>query len=535
MKHSIRMRFTCLFLAVVTAVLMAAFLLNTFGLERFYRAQKVKEIEEAYGTINEIVMSEGADSERLSEVLTGYSDKHNLSIAVIDSADSKSLQSSERSSDFLLQRIQKYLFNSDFRESVKILDEKENYTVMMTEAEQGRPAAIDCFAYCGDNQTMLLMSTPVANMKESVLLANRFLSFAGLGALLIGVLLVFVMTKQITEPIRSLAAISRKMGGLDFSERYTGRREDEIGVLGTNMNIMARKLEETIRELKEKNLQLKHANGLLKEANEKLQEDIRRKEEIDEMRKEFIANVSHELKTPIALIQGYAEGLNDGLCEDPESRKYYLDVIIDESGRMNDLVKQLLTLSRLESGAPDLTVETFDLSQAAEGIIGSMKMMAGERNAEILFRAPGKEENAPLLVRGDEFKIEEVLSNYLSNAAHHVNEGGKILVTAEDRGETVRTRVFNTGSFIPEEDLPHVWDKFYKVDKAHTRTYGGTGIGLSIVKAVMEAHGMDFGVRNVPEEEVREMRIPDLPEAGPGRTPGGVEFWFDLPKDNQTL
>ena len=295
-----------------------------------------------------------------------------------------------------------------------------------------------------------------------------------------------------------------------------------------------------LRELKEKNIQLKHANGLLKEANFQLQEDIRRKEEIDEMRKAFIANVSHELKTPIALIQGYAEGLNDGLCEDPESRKYYLDVIIDESNRMNSLVKQLLTLSKLESGAPDLDLETFDLAQEAAGIAGSMKVMAEERGASVSFRAEGPADDAgrreqisgPVLVTGDEFKIEEVLSNYLSNAVHHVDQGGRIQVTVRDNGSTVRTHVFNTGSRIPEEDIGHIWDKFYKVDKAHTRTYGGTGIGLSIVKAVMEAHSMGYGVRNVLPEEVPALLCAE-PGDGPGKF-GGVDFWFDLPKGEET-
>ncbi|MBQ7534752.1 MAG: HAMP domain-containing protein [Stomatobaculum sp.] len=528
--------------------------MNTFGLERFYRNHKIKEIEAAYEVLNEIVMEEGADSSRLLSVLEEYSDAHNISIAVIDSANSQSLQSTERSGDFLYQRIQKYLFNQEFRDKSKVLLEKKNYTIMMTEEEKYGAGAIDCFAFCGDNQTMLLMSTPVANMQESVHLANRFLSFAGVCVMIVGFLLVFFMTKQITEPIRHLAAISEKMGGLDFSERYEGQREDEIGVLGTNMNFMAAKLEETFRELKEKNLQLKHANGLLKEANFQLQEDIRRKEEIDEMRKAFIANVSHELKTPIALIQGYAEGLNDGLCEDPESRRYYLDVIIDESNRMNSLVKQLLTLSKLESGTPDLNLETFDLAQAAANLIGNMKVMAEEQGASINFRvksadgedvSEGSETDGgtgtgiPVMVRGDEFKIEEVLSNYLSNAAHHVNKGGSIVVTSEDLGSTVRTHVFNTGSSIPEEDIDHIWDKFYKVDKAHTRTYGGTGIGLSIVKAVMEAHGMGYGVRNVPPEEAALYGAAVDNADGAVNTDdadntGGVDFWFDLPKGEES-
>ena len=171
---------------------------------------------------------------------------------------------------------------------------------------------------------------------------------------------------------------------------------------------------------------------------------------------------------------------------------------------------------------------------------GSMKVMAEERGASVSFRAEGPADDAgrreqisgPVLVTGDEFKIEEVLSNYLSNAVHHVDQGGRIQVTVQDNGSTVRTHVFNTGSCIPEEDIGHIWDKFYKVDKAHTRTYGGTGIGLSIVKAVMEAHSMGYGVRNVLPEEVPALLCAE-PGDGPGKF-GGVDFWFDLPKGEET-
>ena len=249
--------------------------------------------------------------------------------------------------------------------------------------------------------------------------------------------------------------------------------------------------------------ELEHTISELKTANNELQEDIEQKKQIDEMRKEFLSNVSHELKTPIALIQGYAEGLDDGVCEDPENRRYYLNVIIDEAGKMNSLVKQLLTLSKLESGAPELSRENFDLTELVRGVLHATKMMAENQSASVrasfVDAVSGEQElRVPVLVNADEFKIEEVLTNYISNALHHVNEGGSITVSVEPRGERIRLAVYNTGSSIPEEDLPHLWDKFYKVDKAHSRTYGGSGIGLSIVKAIMEAHGMPYGVENCP-------------------------------------
>ena len=518
MKHSIRARFTFLFLSAVAALLLAAVALNTFGLERFYRAEKVKNIERAYQAINAVVVREGGlsedDTEELQEILNEYSGKYNITIAVMDSATSRMICTSERGSDSLFRRAQRFLFDRDTQSKSVTLKQSDDFMILSAYDEETNSANIDALGYCGDNQTVLIMSTPLANLKESVQLANRFLAYVGLFTLVIGIVVVSFMTRQVTRPIQQLAALSEKMGRLEFGERYTGNSEDEIGVLGGNMNIMAGKLEETITELQK--------------ANASLKEDIRRKEEIDEMRKEFIANVSHELKTPIALIQGYAEGLADGLCEDPESRKEYLDVIIDESEKMNSLVRQLLTLSRLESGAPDLSVTEFDLAELIRGVLANSRILAEEKGARIIF-----EEEGPLPARADEFRIEEVVTNYVSNAVHHVNEGGEICVTAErteglkaadagagakgagvkdgaegsgKSGARYRVHVFNTGSHIPEMDIAHVWDKFYKVDKAHSRAYGGTGIGLSIVQAVMEAHHMGYGVENRDD---------------------GVDFWFE--------
>ena len=277
---------------------------------------------------------------------------------------------------------------------------------------------------------------------------------------------------------------------MDFSERYRGQNEDEIGVLGKNMNSMAEQLERAILDLRE--------------ANRKLRDDLARKEEIDEMRREFIANVSHELKTPIALIQGYAEGLADGLCEEKEMREQYLGVILDEAERMNKLVRRLLTLSQLESEHPDLNLEVFDLRESAESVLRKTQVLAEESGAKSLLLAPKE----ALLVRADAFRIDEVLMNYVSNAYHHVSEGGEVRLSLRVEGERAHCEVFNSGKPIPEADLERVFEKFYKVDKAHTRKYGGSGIGLSIVRAIMTQHNMPCGVRNAEN---------------------GVVFWFELP------
>ena len=278
------------------------------------------------------------------------------------------------------------------------------------------------------------------------------------------------------------------MSNLDFEARYEGGGEDEIGTLGENFNKMSEELEHTISELKT--------------ANNELQEDIEQKKQIDEMRKEFLSNVSHELKTPIALIQGYAEGLKECINDDAESREFYCEVIMDESAKMNNMVKKLLTLNQLEFGNDQTAMERFDLTDLVRGVVQAAQLLADQKEAQIAF--PQVE---PVYVWGDEFKVEEVVTNYVSNALNHVDGDKKIEVKIMRKDNHVRLSVFNTGKPIPEEDLDKIWIKFYKVDKARTREYGGSGIGLSIVKAIMESMHQKFGVVNYDN---------------------GVEFWFEL-------
>ena len=209
------------------------------------------------------------------------------------------------------------------------------------------------------------------------------------------------------------------------------------------------------------------------------------------MRTEFLGNVSHELKTPIALIQGYAEGLKEGVSDDIESREFYCDVIMDEANKMNQMVRNLLTLNQLEFGKEEITFERFDIVELVRGVIQSCDILIQQKGVKINFVM---EES--VYVWADEFKAEQVIRNYISNALNHVTGENIIEIKIVKKEETVRVSVFNTGSPIPEEDIGHIWDKFYKVDKARTREYGGNGIGLSIVKAIMESFHKEYGVKN---------------------------------------
>ena len=499
-SHSLRMKITLIILLIISILLLSIGLLNNFGLPWFYQNEKVSEIKEAYLKIDNEVMKiesngqhiidessyESIINDSLKSIILDYSNKYNITIALVDSFTNRAIYSSAREGDGLLSRIQDGFIGN---QKQNILYSNKNYTIILHQTMQ-KTSFIEGFGYCSNNETIVIMSTPVASLKESVSISNRFLIYMAIIGFIITVILTFIIAKMITNPILELAEISNKMGKLDFTAKYSGNRSDEIQTLGQNMNYMSDRLENAI--------------GKLQEANEILKEDIRRKEAIDEMRKDFIANVSHELKTPIALIQGYAEGLNEGLCEDEESRKYYTEVILDESEKMNKMVKQLLTLSSLESGNSILHKERFNLTSLVESVIESMSILIGEKNVNIVF-----DSTKDIYLNADEFKIEEVVTNYISNAIHHVKDSGEIRINISDHENIIGFSVYNTGNPIPEKDINNVWEKFFKLDKAHSRAYGGSGIGLSIVKAIVEAHNGTVAVRNILE---------------------GVEFSFNIPK-----
>lgn len=339
-----------------------------------------------------------------------------------------------------------------------------------------------------DNGYEILLRTPIARVESVVKVMSHLFVYICIGLMLFGTAFMLLFSNIFAAPIKRMSKAAKRMTQLDFDVRIPITSNDEIGELGSSMNEMSEKLEKTISELKAANLELER--------------DIEERRKIDDMRKEFLSHVSHELKTPIALIQGYAEGLKDNLCDDPESREFYTDVIIDESQKMNIMVKRLLTLNEIEFGENKLNIERFELVGFLNSVINSTRILAEEKNAEIRF-----EEEAPVYVWADEYMIEEVFTNYLTNAIHYVKPNGVIQVMLQPIGNDIRVSVYNQGDWIAQEDIHRVFEKFYKADKARTREYGGNGIGLSIVAATMQAHGKKYGVENVAD---------------------GVLFYFDL-------
>lgn len=545
---TLKWKFTVTFISMMALAVAATWCINNWFLESYYQNYKIGVLEKGYYAIDAIVLEEkanggsaleGAEDElnstadfftagkpdnvrqnrgrgsseeekgssaagntaaaenteavsgvaKLAEVVRYLRDTSNITLLICDSMNGNILVSSMKDIQVMKDRVSQYIVgrNAPHRE---ILKEHENYMIQKTYDPRTKTVYLESWGFFSDNGTIFIMTTPLDSIRESAAISNRFLMYVGIAVILVSSIILYFITRRVTAPIHALSQLSEKMSNLDFEAKYEDAKHptEEISTLGNSMNVLSDKLRDTIGELKAANIQL--------------QRDIEEKTQIDEMRKEFIANVSHELKTPIALIQGYAEGLTEGMAEEKESRDYYCEVIMDEAGKMNKMVKQLLTLTALEFGNEQTVMERFNLTELIQGVISAAGLLLQQKQITVEFAC-----TEPLYVWGDEFKIEEVVTNYFNNALNHAEGDKRVVIRAQKSGDEVTVSVFNTGQPIPEEDIPNLWTKFFKVDKARTREYGGSGIGLSIVKAIMDSHHKNYGVRNLED---------------------GVEFWFSL-------
>ena len=506
--HSIRFEISVSFLVTMILTFALWFIINFFFMEGFYIQKKKESLVKAYNKIEIAIENGDIESATFAQEVVDICERYNIDIVVLD-MDEKTrvaagsdgglnvpgsrLVQAGRNMDQLTSVLFNYITPDDsHKNSVGqsvVIEKIDGYTMQKYTDNESKREYLDIWGKLGDKYLVMVRST-LESIEENVSISNTFMLYAGLVAICIGSMVVLFISKKFTDPIKKLYLISDEMKDLNFEAKYDNRSsfKNEIDILGQNMNELSESLENAIKDLKNANIALKR--------------DIAQKEEIDEMRKEFLSNVSHELKTPIALIQGYAEGLKEGVNDDEESKNFYCEVIMDESAKMNIMVKKLLTLNQLEFGNEGANMERFDIVEMVKNYVRSAELLAKQKNVTIKF---GRYH--PIFVWGDEFRIEEVLQNYYSNAINHVSGDNIIEIKLVHKDGKVRVSVFNTGKPIPKESIDHIWDKFYKVDKARTREYGGSGVGLSIVKAIMESMNQNYGVINYAN---------------------GVEFYFEL-------
>lgn len=476
-QHSVLWKIFGAMVLCIFLLLGFNWLLNNFALKYYYQQEKETSLGKAFHQVDQLMA--GSDTLRLKNDLNDLAVSKNISTIIWDQYYNYPIHISyvEGAEDFLPKKVQ---FPQDMAYGSYFIQIGESPFITEKSTVTQETSSSQFIKLYGrlNNGGYLFMQTPISALEESVSITNQFLLISGAVTLLISLLLLALVARSFTRPIQQLSSIAQSISHLDFSHRYTGKGRDELADLGNSLNSMSATLEKTIRELQS--------------ANQELSRDVERTTKQNEARRAFISNVSHELKTPIALIQTYAEGLREDIADGAVNRDYYCEVIEDESQKMSLMIKKMTLLMQLEDGSEELEYERFDVCELLRNLMEKNAVLLAEKQARL--QPPP---DRPVMVRADEFLIEHALTNYLTNAIHHVSSGGRISAyfqrTAENR---VRISVYNTGELIPSEDLERIWESFYKVDKARTRAYGGTGIGLSVVSAIMKAHQMPYGVFN---------------------------------------
>lgn len=468
--------------AVFAAFVLVLCLSNVTLLVRFFSMKQKRALKEQLSVVCELNFK---DSQTVVKTLSEINEKYNFDIEIYNSSG-RILYTTHGSQmmDYFSLNNDKFVMTHEELKTIK--SERLSGDVIFETAVRrfDQNEYLLCRKQIGDS---LFAEVRVQKqlISNSASIANEFIVIISAVCFLLSVIWVLKFARKFSKPIAEMNEITKDMARLDFGRKLQINRSDEIGELAASVNELSASLNTALTDLKE--------------TNERLRSDIELERQLDVMRRGFVANVSHELKTPISIISGYAEGLK--LNVSPESKEEYCNTIIDESQRMNRLVLSILELSRYESGQIPLNKESFDISSLCTE---SLDRIFACRDIETENKIPEGTE-----ITADPLQTEQVLKAYLENAAAHTPDGGKVWTESAVSCDAVRISVFNTGSHIDEEVMPQIWQSFFRGDKSHKRDSTRFGLGLSIVSAIMKLHGHKCGVYN---------------------TDCGVCFWFEADK-----
>ncbi|AOR23793.1 HAMP domain-containing sensor histidine kinase [Clostridium taeniosporum] len=327
-----------------------------------------------------------------------------------------------------------------------------------------------------NNGKFIILSKSLKGIYESASIANQFYMLAALIVIIIGGIFIFIFSKKITKPIIEMSNVAENISNLKFDKRVHINLNDEMGSLGKSINKISEKLSTSINDLKE---------------------DV-------EKRKQLVRDMSHELKTPIGIIKGYAEGIKYGVAYDKEKIERYCSVLVEECDRMDRLIQELLNHSMMESGTVKINRTSFQIKEFVTKIIERFSQIFIDKCIDFKLVCENN-----YVISADSNMLEKAINNFITNAIDHVDGRRVIELTIENKEDGIEISVFNTGSYIQIENLEKIWDVYYKTDKARSRTYGGHGLGLSIVKLIADLHGGSTKVKNIEDGVIFSLKIPN--------------------------
>ncbi|KAF1085296.1 Alkaline phosphatase synthesis sensor protein PhoR [Sporotomaculum syntrophicum] len=467
---SIGFKLWAVMMALVMVVLLLLWLFQIVFLENFYTRMRISAVKNE-GTAIAGLLVDGNRAE-FENRLDAFAYNNNLSAELLDGSGKNVYTTGPTGAGghMPMQR------NAARREAFQAVLAGKETMILLTHPRFGNEFMLIGLPVeqSGGMSGVLLLNMSMAPVEDTALILKRQLFYITLMLLAAALLLSLLLSRSLTKPILVIKKTAEEMASGNFNARVVLKQQDEIGQLAGTINHLGQQLAQ-----------------------------------IEQLRKDLIANVSHELRTPLSIIRGYAETIRDVTGDIPAKREKQLEIIILETERLNKIVDDILNLSQFQSGLIQLKLNCFDLQQALAAVVKRYAVLSEKTGVQII-----RPEAIGASVEADRERIEQVLYNLINNGLSHTPPGGKVTIKAIDRAQTVRIEVADTGTGIPAEDLPHIWDRYYKADKTVARSSLGTGLGLAIVKSILEAHGTAYGVTS---------------QDGAGTT-----FWFELRKVQAT-
>ena len=497
MKQSLSKRLFTITLSLIIGLMLIAYFAQAFFFENFYLDKKTKSLVQEVNKFHDLYSLHIDNTSDLIKALQKFENDNNAQV-IITSSDvdvvkyhSNNIGDDKESFETLTALGTELINDKDLIDQVITYSHTRYKTFENKNSGLKKIGVVSPLSLNSKNDSLIFCISSIQPIKEASEVMSEFFIYLFWGLITISIILALIYSNLISKPLVTLTYVANKMSNMDFSAICETNREDEIGSLAKSLNFLSKNLHAALIDLQKK--------------NKKLETDIEKERQLDNMRKEFTANVSHELKTPIGIIEGYAEGLKDGIVSG-EDAQMYLETIIDESKKMSILVSNMLELSKLESGTTKPNLEGFNINRLITKVLKKHKPDFEENNFNINFNS-----STPYsYVYADPFQMEQVLTNLITNAIKYTPPKNDINVSIEEGLDKFKISVQNMGITIPEKEIGKLFDKFYRLDKSRERTQkNSTGIGLSIVKNILKLHNSEFNLQNIN---------------------GGVEFFFYLEK-----
>lgn len=469
-------------LLLLLGLMSITMLFQLFFFQIFYESKKLESLTENVNRFKEVYAYKSNSKEDIYNVIAALQnfELNTSSKVALYSNNGNLISPSSNYLDTDNNNINSYFYVITSKSNLiqSVLETGETKSITFEESYGKSFAVVAPMSINSKNDSVLIAIASIQPIKEATAVIKEFYLYIFLGFILVSILLSSIYSDLIAKPLVALNNVAKKMAKMDFSQKCNMTRQDEVGNLAQTLNFLSTNLDGALRDLKRKNKQL--------------EKDIEKERNLEIMRRDFTANVSHELKTPIGIIEGYAEGLRDGIVRGEEAR-VYLDTIIDESKKMSILVSNMLELSRLESGVLKPKLEVFNVNRLIKNLIRKHSMDAEERHLTLEFI----ENTEYSYIHADTFQMEQILTNLITNALKYTPQGEHIIITISEEKSNYKLSIVNTGAHIEENEINKLFDKFYRVDKARQRDSNSTGLGLSIVKNILQLHNFEYSLKNI--------------------------------------